>query len=410
MQVSEPNKRSAFIWNVLGSGMNAAATMLLTVITSRLAGLEASGVIGLAFGVCFIFHAIATFEVRAFQSTDRLGRFAFGGYLGVRIICCAAALALCAGYIALQEYESEKALIVFFICLFKIIEAFSDVYHGLFQVLDRLEYVGQSLFWRNVLACVLYTAALLVAGNVVIAALMMPVASVCFLLFFDMKKAAEFESNLRPSAEPQTVRNILLACWPLAASSIMTMYVLNAAKIGIDHHVPQLQGYWTALFMPASFINLFGLFAFRPLLTSLTDQWNGGDTKAFLRSCIRICAAIALMGVAIVLGGSLLGIPVLEVLYGIVLDGRLGVLAVILIGGGFNALSTFLWHVLIVMRAQKCVMLCDLAAFVFAFAAVPLMIAYAGLMGAAMSYLLNTLLRMAVLMCSMLWNVRGRGK
>lgn len=406
MTTPKSNARSAVIWNILGSGMNAATTMLLTVVASRLVGIEASGILSLAFGLCFIFGTIASFEVRAYQSTDITGRFSFGEYLGARWISCGAAFLLMAGYIVLQGYESDKALVVFFVCLFKIIESFSDVYHGMFQVRDHLEYAGQSLFIRNLLGCILYTIVLLVLHNPVCASLVLPAASLICYAVFDKRKAALFEKQIRPSFSLNAIKHIAQECWPLASSSIMSMYFLNATKLNIDRYIPQMQGYWTALFMPAAFINLFGLFVFRPMLTGMTDLWNRGEYKAFWDGCVKLCAVITLLGIAVVAGGAWLGIPILEWLYGITLQDSAVVLIIVLIGGVFNALATFFWHVLIMIRRQNCVLIGDTAAFAFSLFAIPIFVRTGALLGAAQGYMLNMLLRLILLMVYVFFGVR----
>ena len=108
------------MWNILGSGMNAFATMLLTVVTSRLAGVEDAGILSLAFGLCFIFASLATFDIRAYQATDIQQRFSFGEYLSVRILTCAAAAAACAAYVVICRYDAQKMSIVLAICLFAL--------------------------------------------------------------------------------------------------------------------------------------------------------------------------------------------------------------------------------------------------------------------------------------------------
>lgn len=382
---------------MLGSGMNAFATMLLTVVTSRLAGVENGGILSLAFGLCYLFSSLATFEVRTYQATDLQQRFSFGEYLGVRVLTCAAAAVCCAGYVALCRYDAQKMWVVLAVCLFKILESFSDVYQGMFQQREHMERAGQSLFFKVTLACVMYIAVLAATKQLVLAAFAMPLASLAGIAAFDMQIAKRLEAGRRPLISRACVRALLGECWPLAASLFINMYIQNAAKLQIDRFRPQLQGYWMALFMPAAIINLFGLFAFVPLLTMFRRLWTDGSRALFARRCLLVCAWLLGMTAAVVAAGAWLGIPVLQWLYAVDLSGRRAVLLVVLVGGGFNSLATFLWNMLIVMRRQKEILCGDLISFAFALAAVPLLISRWGLMGAAASYLLNVLARSAAL-------------
>lgn len=393
MKQIDGSRRAAFLWNILGSGMNAFSTMLLTVVTSRLAGVEDAGVLSLAIGLCYIFFSLATFEVRTYQATDIQQRFSFGEYLGVRILTCGAAAVVCAVYVALCRYDAQKLGIVLAICLFKILESFSDVYQGMFQQREHMERAGQSLFFKVALGCAGYIAVLAATKQTVLAAWVMPAASLAGIAAFDVRVAKTLETRRKPLFSRSSTRALLLECWPLAASLFINMYLQNAAKLQIDRFAPQLQGYWMALFMPAAIINLLGLFAFMPLLTMLRRLWTEGTAAQFVRRCLLICAWLLGMTVLVVAGGSWLGIPVLGWLYAVDLSGYRAVLLVVLVGGGFNSLATFLWNMLIIMRHQKAVLLGDVFSFAFALLAVPVMVNRFGLMGAALSYWFNVLLR-----------------
>ena len=106
MKNENHNPQKAVIWNTIGSGMNAATTMILTVLTSWIGGIEKSGIVGLGFGICFIFNTIASFEVRAYQSTDLKERFSFESYLGTRLETSLLSWLSCMIYIFIMRYFS----------------------------------------------------------------------------------------------------------------------------------------------------------------------------------------------------------------------------------------------------------------------------------------------------------------
>lgn len=404
-------KKATFIWNMLGSGMNAAMTMLLTVATAQIVDADASGVLSLAFGFAFIFGCVATFEVRVYQSTDLKGRFTFGDYLGVRCMSCLVSIVACIAMLVLMGYSGQKAKIILFVCLFKVCEAMSDVCQGLCHARGHLEYAGQSLFMRTLSASVIYILILWFTKSPVYAALSMPITSMLYLIALDRKYVHKLNEKLIVNASQKAKKGIVHECWPLAVSSVMTMYILNAEKVQIDRYAAQFQGTWTALFMPAAVINLFSLFVFRPLLTSLTETWNEGRTGDFARECLKIVACISLVSLGVVLVGIHIGIPVLERLYHVPLQGRSAQFALILLGGGLNAVATFMWHMLILMRKQTQIIVGDAIAFLFALIIVPLLVKQYALGGATVGYLLNMLIRAAIFTIFVFWFAReGRTK
>lgn len=171
--------------------------------------------------------------------------------------------------------------------MFKMLDAFSDVFQGLFQQQGHLEYAGQALALRVFLAGCAYTVTLWLTQNSILAAVSMPAASVLCIVLFDMRVAKRFVDRVRPVFSGAACRKILAACLPLFASSFMNMYILNATKMQVDAVIPQMQGYWTPLYMPAAIINLLSIFAFRPMLTTLRAK---GMQKSAMRSAASFCS------------------------------------------------------------------------------------------------------------------------
>lgn len=224
----------------------------------------------------------------------------------------------------------------------------------------------------------------------------MLLVSLAMLLLFDFPHSRQYVPSVRLRLSRETVKGIARECGTLALSTLMMLYVANAEKLIIDQQIPAQQAVWTALFMPAAFINLFAQFAFKPMLTGLTDAWNSGERRAVLTTTLRMCSWIAILTAGTVVAGELLGLPMLEMLYTIPLQAFKAEFGIILLGGGFNALGTFLWHMLIVFRKQKSVLAGDAAAFSFALIIIPILVRNGSVTGAAVGYLLSMVIRAMV--------------
>lgn len=393
MSDSAKTMKRAFIWNIIGSGLNAAATMILTIAATRMAGVEAGGVLGLAFGLCQVFAEIASYEVRPFQSTDLEERFRFQEYYGLRLITCLVMTVICAGYVFGFQYTGEKASVVFAVCMFKMLDSFSDLFQGLFQQKNHLEYAGQALSLRIAVAGGAYILVLGLTKSPLLAAWAMPLSSIPCIALFDMRLAKRFADRVAPVFHWDACKKILVECFPLFASAFMNMYILNASKIQVDRVAPHLQGYWTPIYMPAAVINLFSIFAFRPMLTMLRAQWSDGENRAFLKSVGILVGWVVLVTLLALGGGYLLGIPVLQLLYGLDLGAYRGVLMLVLVGGGFNAMATVLYYVITVMRRQYFLILGEGITFLSTLLLTPILVEHRGLQGAALAYLACMVIR-----------------
>lgn len=263
----------------MGSLVNAATSVVLLMIVTRTLGDEKAGVFSLGFSVSLMMLTVGMFEVRPFQSTDIYKQFTFPQYFSFRILTCLLMLVCSVGYVLLNGFTSEKAWVVLLLCVLKCVEAFCDVFNGQAQQNDRLDIAGFSLSVRVCLYCVAFLLALLLTGNLFVSCAVMVVAAFLWLILFDVKTGKYFE-KCSLDFQKTAALGLFKACFPLFLASFLMMYISNAPKFAVDAYLSdEYQTYYGILFMPASVINLFSLFAFRPLLTKLTAMWNENRPK-----------------------------------------------------------------------------------------------------------------------------------
>ena len=86
---------------------------------------------------------------------------------------------------------------------------------------------------------------------------------------------------------------------------------------------------------------------------TLMERYQNKEYAAFEKMVRLLFLAILGVTVLTMVGGALLGIPVLELLYPTDLTGRRPELMLIIIGSGFNAVALILYYILTVMRMQR---------------------------------------------------------
>ena len=82
-----------------------------------------------------------------------------------------------------------------------------------------------------------------------------------------------------------------------------------------------------------------GGFVLQPVLVKLTVLWEQKKNQAFLKYCFLMHLAALGISLVILLGGAILGCPVLSLVFGVNLNSYSAVLDVLLIGGGFFSLA-----------------------------------------------------------------------
>ncbi len=387
-----PSGKAVTFWNMMGSLVNAAVSVLLLMMVTRTLGDEQAGIFSLGFSVSLMMLTVGAFEVRPFQSTDIYKQFSFASYFTFRMVTCVLMLLLSVGYVLLNGYTDEKAWVILLLCLLKCVEAFCDVFNGQAQQNDRLDVAGFSLSIRVFVYCAGFFLSLLMTKNLLISCGVMVLLALLWLLVFDATTGKYFEP-CRVRFDKAALAGLFKACFPLFLASFLMMYINNAPKFAVDAYLSSAyQTYYGIIFMPASVINLFSLFAFRPLLTKLTADWNENRQKAFLRTVLKLVLWILCVTAAALVGGWLLGIPLMSWLYGTDLTAYRSELTVVLLGGGFNALCVLLYYMITVMRKQKYVLIGYIGSALAAWLLGDSLVAKYGLMGASLTYLLSVAL------------------
>lgn len=345
-------EKEKIFWNMMGSMTNALSTMFLLVVVNRICGEAEGGVFSIGHAVGQLMLTIGTFEVRNYQSTDIREKYKFADYLGFRILSCFFMMVVSIIYVMAKGYMFYKAMIAVLLCLYRVVDAFSDVFQGFFQQRERIDISGKMLCLKVMASSIIFVIVICITKNMVIAIVAMDIMSISCCALYDIRITETIE-KIRCTFSRISMEGIFRECLPLFIGSFMAMYIINEPKYAIDEFLGlEQQNIFSIVFMPAFVVNLFSLFVFRPMITRLAIEWEEGNGRVFrklLMQAMGWCLLFTILGIG---GAILLGIPVLELMYGIELERYKPVLVIIMLGGGGNALSTVLRYTLTVVREQ----------------------------------------------------------
>ncbi|MCI6061717.1 MAG: lipopolysaccharide biosynthesis protein [Dorea sp.] len=405
---SETSSRSKFVWNMIGSMCNALSSFVLLTAVTRINGASDAGLFSLAFSTAQLLTTISCFETRAIQATDVKEEYKFKVYFTFRVCTCICMMLAAVGFIWFHHYTGADAMIIFFICLYKAIDGISDSYQGMFQQKGRIDLSGQALGMRVILSTIGFILVLFVTNNLVLASLSMVGISIVFIYCFDRSRSVHFD-RAGLLWDGHSMKGLFRECFPLFIGSFMINYVVNASKYSIEaYSTKEMQAYYGFLLMPAFVINLFSLFAFRPMMTPMAVAWNDRDMKSFNRIIITSCAWASFLTVGGVLGAYLLGIPILNLVSGVDLGSYRTELCFVMFGGGLNALITIFYYVLAVLRQQKMIVVSYGVGFAGALIFTPILVKRMDITGAVIGYIVPMLLVDVVMFVVMLWCIRRK--
>ena len=203
------------------------------------------------------------------------------------------------------------------------------------------------------------------------------------------------------------VWKLLRLSFPLFLGSFLAFYIGNAPKYAIDSILSdELQACYGFIAMPVFVIGLLNNFIFNPMIHKLSVIWEQRKMGQFYRIVAEQIGVIVGITIVCIAGGGLVGTPVLSVLYNTDLTPYKMELIILLLGGGFLALSGFLVTVITIIRFQKYIVAgYGIVAF-FAFYLSPAFVKQYAIMGAAMLYLILMVLLCIAFCGLMIWGIR----
>ena len=103
--------------------------------------------------------------MRYFQVSDLKRQFSFAEYKASRVITVIAMLLASIGYTLYaaftNAYSVEKTQILIWMCLFKIVDAVEDIYHGYYQQENRLNIASKCLALRMFITIIIFALGLI---------------------------------------------------------------------------------------------------------------------------------------------------------------------------------------------------------------------------------------------------------
>ena len=381
-------KQSVF-WNMMSSGLNSIVSMLLLWVVTLLNGVSDAGIFSLGFSTSQMMLTIGNYGMRNYQATDVTNKYSIKVYEASRIVTNIIMMVSVLGFVWFEGYYFEKALITILLCLLKVTDAFDDVYGGYYQVKGRLDIAGKIMSIRIGAYVLGFILTLIFTHSLILSCLISIIISsiVLILLIHSTKIIIPLE---KPSFQWNGIWNLLTECFPLCISAFLLIYMGNAPKYAIDTYLTAKdQAYYTYLFMPCFVTNLFVGFALQPLLVRLSKSWVHKEYRKFIKLCGLIFAGALIISTIIIIGGAILGCPILSIVFGVSLSAYTNVLVVLLIGGAFFAFAVIEQVILTVMRRQVYLLIGFGIASVIAMLISGILVEKFALLGAAYAYTIS---------------------
>lgn len=296
----EKSVQQNMIYNTVGSLVYYFCQWVMTVLIVRMSGFEDAGILSLAMSVTAAPAIVGLFNIRSYQVSDLKGQYSDLVYIRSRVYTNLISFAVCLFVVIFNGYAWDKAAVILMFMCFKMAEGAADVYYGIDQKKERLDYAGISLTMRGLGSLVLFCVVFLWTKNLFLCVLFMSVFSFAVVFFYDRKIVNGLIGTERTAAFAQ-IKSLLLTCLPLAIVAFLNNLSLTIPKIYLERYYGEtVFGIYSSVSSPTIVVQLAATTLFAPLVPVLTRQYQEKNKKEFQK--------ILLKFFALILAGTVLGV------------------------------------------------------------------------------------------------------
>lgn len=342
------NKKN-FIWNIIGTTISSFNSLFFMIVVTRVNGVDAAGIFSFGFSFACLFYIIGIYSGRVFQVTDTDEENDSFSYINNHIISCFLMLILAVIFCLIRNYSGYKFLIVVLLVIFKMLEAFSETLYAVIQLRNKLYKVGISLFIKAIIGLMLFILIEVLSGNLIISILSVILVNLFMILLYDFKSTSLDLRNYKFDMN-RVIKLFKIGFWAFAFT-FLNLYLINLSKYLIDFFcTDDVQTFFGILVMPATVVSMFAQFIIHPMLLNIKEYISNYNIVGLTKLIRKLSLAIIAFGICAVTVMYFVGIQVLNLIYGISLNGYRLYLIIVLVGATFYSIMVIFSNVLTAFR------------------------------------------------------------
>ena len=346
-------QKKDYIWNSIGSFLQSAISPILLIVITRLNGVGDSGLFSFAMSLSVVFWAISLWGGRTYQVSDVKKEFSSGDYIVVRFISSLIVAVFSISFCILSGYDLIKTELIMVLVSFKILESIADSMYGVLQIHNRLYIAGISLTMKSVFSFMLFTLVDILTKNIIYGALSIFIVNIAVVIFYDIPWMKHVESVGLTKKNIMQAGKIMKKTAEVFVVVFLTMFSLNIPRYFLDkYHYDQI-GYFGIMAMPITLLTLFISFVLQPNVVNLSELLKKKKVKEFTKIVSKIDFITFTLGILFVVSSYLIGVWVLNTVFGIDINNFRIDLTIMVIGAVANAFVSIYVNLLIILRRFK---------------------------------------------------------
>lgn len=395
------------IFNTAGSLLFYVCQASINLLVVALAGVEANGLLATAMTIANVALSAASYGMRTFQVSDLSGKYSDRTYLHSRYITVSAAFVGCMAFAFVNSYTAEQRWVIALFTLYRLVESWSDVWHGFLQKAERMDIVGISFGARGLLTAACVVGGLLATHSLIAMLALLVVLNAGYVLAVDIplaRRRADFSAQGAAGVWP-----LLAECLPLAAYSFLNTSIGSVPRYYCERILGSVQlNYFANVFLPVMVLQVAVIYLFVPFITAFARMWAGRERAAYYRALRWLAGLLAALWAVGAAGAALLGKWGLSLLYPSTPEilGYAPLLQPLVVATLLTVLATVLCHLLTIARHMKGLIAGNLAGLAAALAVSAPLIRAFDVYGAALATIAGIGVQALVLGAALLMRCR----
>ena len=395
--MTDKNIKKNIFWNTIGTTITAFTSLFYMIFVTRINGIDEAGIFTFAFSIALVIQVIGDYAGRVYQVTNINKKISDSDFIYNHIITSLLMIAVGIIFCLFREYNTYKFMIIMILLLFRSIESFADSVFGVIQKNGELYKVGISLAVKGILSLLLFLIVDITTKNVLLSCLAILLVQLIILFFYDFRNLKKEHFKLQ-KINKEGIILIFRAGFDVFIFNILLQYILTAPKYPIDSYLTDNnQSIYGIISMPATMMILIAKFIIHPLLNKLTNYIKKKDFKSFNNTIFKMSASFVGIGLFCFIVCWFIGIPILNIVYGLELTDYKNCLNIILIGSIIYGVVCILSNALIALRDTKLLVGSYMISSIIAYIISDMLVKKSNIIGASYSYLI-TMICLAILL------------
>jgi O-antigen/teichoic acid export membrane protein len=423
--VGQLSLRKNFSWLSVGRFIFAATQWGTLAVLAKVSTAQTVGEFTLALAISAPIIGFANLGLRQAQATDVRGNYRFGHYRGLRSVAGLGALLVIAGIAMISGYGAGTATTIALVGLASVIEMQSEIFYGLFQSRERLDYVARSLMLRGPLSMVLLGLGVVLTGQLAVGVVGRAAAALVVFWLHDLRigrllttdgagvgaepraTAHDPHDGVRPIWDSKTLARLAWQVLPLGVVSVLASLQIMVPRYFIVEQLGLEQlGYFAVMIYVLVAVNRVVNALGTSATTRLARLYANRETRGFVILLMKMAGVGAFLGCVGLVAVAVAGREILTILYTADYAGYADVFVLIMAAALLRYVATLLGFGITAARRFRIQAAQQVLAVTAALTASYWLIKPYGLHGAAFATIITfTVQLMSVVMLNV-WSIR----